>query len=160
MGNPIRVEVITSKGIVYSGDASIVIIPGTAGLLGVLHGHAPLVTTMRTGSLRIAGPDGEQMIAVGGGFADVRPDKVVIIARTAETAEEIDVERALAAKARALKRLRLAEEGRSPVVDVARAEAALKRAMTRLAVAGHPEGLEGEGWRRSRRRRGTRRRRR
>lgn len=133
MANKIRLDIITPERIVLSEDVSMVIARATDGDLGVLPGHAPLVAGLQVWPLRLITDDIERQIAVCSGFIEVRPEKVTILAACAELPEEIDVDRAEAAKARAESRLR--EPG--PEVDHLRAEAALRRAAVRLRVAGN-----------------------
>lgn len=128
---PIRLEVVTAERSVYSDDVDIVIAPGVEGELGILPHHAPLLTLLTMGELRIRKGEEEIIMAIGGGFLEVRPDKVVVLADTAERAEEIDLERAEAARRRAEERLALRPEE----VDRVRAEAAMRHAMIRLRVA-------------------------
>jgi F-type H+-transporting ATPase subunit epsilon len=127
---PIKLEVVTAERIVYSDDVDIVIAPGREGELGVLPHHAPLMTTLMPGEL-LARKEGEEYrLAISGGFLEVRPDRVIVLADTAERAEEIDIARAEAAKKRAEERL----SHPSSEVDAARAEAALRRALARIEV--------------------------
>jgi F-type H+-transporting ATPase subunit epsilon len=126
-----RLEIITAERVIYSDDVNAVIAPGIEGVLGILPHHAPLMTILQPGELIIR-KDGEEIIlCVTGGFLEVRPDKVIILADASEYCEEIDVERAEAAKKRAEERLKTRPEG----VDHARAEAALRRSIIRLKVA-------------------------
>ncbi len=109
-----------------------VIAPGADGQLGILPHHMPLLTTLQVGELRLKKGDEEISLAVTGGFLEVQPDRVVILADAAERAEEIDIARAETAKRRAEERLgkRVAE------IDLARADASLARSLVRLKVAG------------------------
>jgi len=126
----LKFEVITGERIVYADDVDIVIAPGSEGELGILPHHAPLLTTLQPGEVRARKGTDETAMAVSGGFMEVRPDKVIILADTAERAEEIDAARAEAARQRAAERL--AERGER--VDMARAEAALRRSIARLKI--------------------------
>ncbi|MFQ5996881.1 MAG: F0F1 ATP synthase subunit epsilon [Dehalococcoidales bacterium] len=128
----IRLDIVTAERMVYSEEVDMVIAPGVEGQLGILPHHAPLMTTIQAGELRVKRGSEEESLAIGGGFLEVRPDRVVILADTAERAEEIDVARAEAAKRRAQERL--AERG-APGIDETRAEAALRRSLARLKVA-------------------------
>lgn len=123
-----RVEIITPERRVYSADVRFVVLPGTEGELGILPDHAPLVTALKIDVVRITHEGKVQKIAVHGGFAEVRNNRVIILANAAERAEEIDRARAEAAKQRAETRL----AARTPDIDVVRAELALKRALARL----------------------------
>jgi len=127
----LRLEIVTAERVVYSEDVDMVVAPGVEGQLGILPHHAPLLTALKLGELEVK-KDGEvTYMAIGGGFLEVLGDKVIVLADTAERAEEIDVARAEAAKRRAEERLR----ERRPEIDVVRAEAALRRALLRLRVA-------------------------
>lgn len=123
-----HVEVIAAERVVYSGEADIVVAPGAAGQLGILPRHAPLLTQLVPGDLVIRDGSEETVLAVGGGFMEVGRNRVVVLADSAERADEIDIARAEEAIRRA--REYLAERG--PTVDAARAEAALSRALGRV----------------------------
>ena len=126
-----RLEVVTAERMVFSDDVNMVVAWGTEGQLGILPHHAPLMTMLRPGDLLIRKDNEEQYLAIGGGFLEVRPDKVIVLADACERAEEIDVTRAEAAKRRAEEILK----ARVPEVDTAVAEAALRRSLARLKVA-------------------------
>ena len=127
----IRLDIVTVERLVYSDEVDVIVAPGIEGELGILPNHAPLMTTLQPGELRIRQGGEEFSMAVTGGFLEVRPDRVTILADAAERAEEIDMARAEEAKRRAEEQL-----GRELVeVDTARAEAALRRSMIRLKVA-------------------------
>ncbi len=128
----IRLDIVTAERAVYSEDVEMVIAPGIQGQLGILPHHTPLMTTLQAGELRIKKDGQEVSLAISGGFMEVRPDKVVVLAGSAERADEIDVARAEEAKRRA--RERLSEKGQTDE-DEARAEASLGRSMVRLKVA-------------------------
>lgn len=128
---PIKVEVVTAERMVFSGEADIVIAPGVEGELGILPHHTPLMTTLQPGELVMRKAGQETALAITGGFLEVRPDRVTVLADAAERAEEIDIARAEAAKKRAEERLAQRAAG----VDEARAEASLRRAMIRLRIA-------------------------
>jgi F-type H+-transporting ATPase subunit epsilon len=128
----IKLEIVTAERIVYSEDVEAVIAPGIEGQLGILPHHAPLMTILQSGELRVKRGADEDIMAISGGFLEVRPDRVIVLADSAERAEEIDEARAEAAKQRAEQRLK--ERGVTPGLDMARAEAALRRAMARLTV--------------------------
>ena len=123
-------EVVTPERVAYSGQVSSLQAPGSEGSFGVLAGHIPLLTSLQIGRLRFVEEDGNEVkMAISGGFVEVRREQVAVLAETAERVEEIDVERAEAARQRAEERLAQArEEG----VDVVRAQAALARAINRL----------------------------
>ncbi|MFM1651207.1 F0F1 ATP synthase subunit epsilon [Brevibacillus sp. B_LB10_24] len=126
------VEVVTPERVVFSGEATMVIARGVAGELGILPNHIPLVTPLKVAPVRVKTTgDKETLIAVSGGFLEVRGDKVTILAETAELPDDIDVARAQSAKARAEQRL----NEKQADLNQRRAELALQRAMTRLFVA-------------------------
>ncbi len=127
----IKLDIVTAERVVFSGDVDIILAPGLEGELGILPHHAPLMTVLAPGEL-IARTSGEEYnLAVSGGFVEVRPDRVIILADSAERAEEIDIMRAEEAKERARKQL---DHPSSPG-DAAQAEAALRRALARIEVA-------------------------
>ncbi len=127
----LRLEVITPGGVVYRDDVDFVEAPGTLGYFGVLPGHAPFLSQIVDGRLRVLQGDREVQIAVHWGFVEVLDDEVIVLAETAEVSGDIDLERAETALKRA--RERLAEFGAA--YDVERARRAVKRAETRLEVA-------------------------
>ncbi len=128
----LKLEIVTAERIVYSDEnVDVVIAPGVQGELGILPRHTPLLTTLQPGVLVVKKGGEEYSMFVSGGFLEVMPDKVVVLADTAERAEEIDVARAEEARRRA--EVRIAES--ATTVDVARAEAALRRSLIRLKVA-------------------------
>jgi F-type H+-transporting ATPase subunit epsilon len=125
-----RLEIVTAERVVFSEDVDVVIVPGIEGQLGVLPHHAPLMTTLEPGELLVRKGGEEFSLAITGGFVEVRPDRIIILADAAERVEEIDVARAEEAKRRAEERLK----ERAPEVDLLRAEAALRRSLARLDV--------------------------
>jgi F-type H+-transporting ATPase subunit epsilon len=129
----LKLDIVTAERIVYSEDVNAVIAPGIEGQLGILPHHAPLMTILQAGELVVRRGNEEDSLAISGGFLEVRPDRVIVLADSAERAEEIDEARAEAAKQRAEQRLK--ERGVTPGLDEARCEAALRRAMARLTVA-------------------------
>lgn len=134
MAGTIKLEIVTPERVVVSEQAQIVMAPGTLGEFGVLIGHTPFLTSLQIGAVRYVDPrGGEHFTFVSGGFAEVLPDRVTILAESAERRRDIDVERARAALERAQKRL--AEMRSREAVDFARAQAALQRALTRLKIA-------------------------
>ena len=133
-----RFELATPTRLVVSSEVDEVVAPGTEGYFGVLPGHAAFLTTLGAGELTYRQGREEQHLAVIGGFAEVRGERVIVLAEGAERPEEIDRERAERAKERAEQRL----AGKSPTtpseeIDYTRALAALTRALTRLQVASH-----------------------
>jgi|SRR5579863_1082603 len=131
MADTFQLEIVTPEKKVVDTAAAEVQIPGKNGYLGILPGHAPLITELAVGEITYRDGSQEQKLAVAWGFAEVLPDKVTILAETAERPSEIDVERARKAKDRAEKLLSSGD----PNVDVERALAAQKKAETRLEVA-------------------------
>jgi F-type H+-transporting ATPase subunit epsilon len=132
MADTFQLEIVTPEKKVVDTRASQVQIPGKNGYLGVLPGHAPLITELAVGEITYKDGGEEQKLAVAWGFAEVLPDKVTILAETAERPSEIDVERARKAKERAEQRLTSGDTN----VDVERSLNALHKAETRLEVAG------------------------
>lgn len=135
-----RLDIVSPDKLVYSEDVRMVIVRSTGGELGILPKHAPLVTGLIPHALRVKfdGGKNDQLIACAGGFMEVTPEKVTILATAAEEPVNIDVNRAKAAMARAKERL--AEIHAHPEmkdkIDEARAELALHRALARLTAAG------------------------
>ena len=128
----LKLDIVTAERVVYSADVDMVIAPGVEGQLGILPHHAPLMTILQAGELVVRRGAEEDSLAISGGFLEVRPDRVIVLADTAERAEEIDVARAEAARKRAEERLR----GVKKVgLDETRADAALRRAIARISVA-------------------------
>ncbi len=131
MADTFQLEVVTPEKVVVREPAEEAQIPGKEGYLGVLPGHAPLITELGVGEISYKTGGAEKRLAVAWGFAEVLPDKVTILAETSERAEDIDVARAQKAKQRAEERL----ASGNTELDFTRAENALKRADTRLDVA-------------------------
>ncbi|HSR29768.1 MAG TPA: F0F1 ATP synthase subunit epsilon [Anaerolineae bacterium] len=129
----IRCEVVTAERTVFDDSVDMVVAPGIQGQLGILPHHAPLMTSLTYGELIIHREGYEdEYIAIGGGFMEVGPDHVTILADSAERAEEIDLERAEVARQRAEE---LMAQKQREDADLIRAEAALRRSMLRLKVA-------------------------
>jgi F-type H+-transporting ATPase subunit epsilon len=128
----IKVSVVTPDGPVYDSDVEMVSTKAQSGELGILPGHIPMVAPLQIGAVRLKKDGKTEFIAVSGGFLEVRPDQVTILAQSAEKASDIDVERALRAKERAEQRMR---EQKLEHTDFRRAELALQRAINRLAVS-------------------------
>ncbi len=129
----IEVSVVTPDGTVYEGQVEMVSAKAQSGELGILPGHVPLVAPLDIGAVRLKKDNAVQLVAVSGGFIEVRPDKVTILAEAAELPENIDVARARAAKERAEKRLSQAKQDE---IDFKRAQYALRRALNRIEVSG------------------------
>jgi len=130
----LTLEVATPTRLVVAETVDEVVVPGSEGYFGVLPGHAPLLATLGIGELMYRKDTAQYYLALTGGFAEVRNDKVIVLAENAERPDEIDRERAQRAKERAERLL----SGREPDVDYARAQAALTRAVIRLQVAARP----------------------
>ena len=126
----IRCEIVSQDRMVWEGDADIVIVPGTAGELGILPNHAPLLTTLKFGILKVRVKGQEELFTVAGGLVEVQPDLITVLADSAENVREIDIARAEAARRRAED---LLQQGVPPDSDVyLRMEAALKRSNLRI----------------------------
>jgi F-type H+-transporting ATPase subunit epsilon len=126
----IKLDIVTAERVVYSDEVDVVVAPGIEGQLGILPHHAPLMTTLQPGELRAKKGGEEFSLVISGGFLEVRPDRVIILADAAERVEEIDTARAEEAKRRAEELLRQP----APGIDTTRAQAALSRALVRLQV--------------------------
>ncbi len=127
----INLEVISVERTVYSGSVDMVIAPGIDGELGILPHHTLLMTVLKPGELRIKTGSEEESLAVSGGFLQVLPDRVVVLADAAERVEEIDLARAEAARRRAQEKIKEGAKG----APLAQEEAALRRALARITVA-------------------------
>jgi F-type H+-transporting ATPase subunit epsilon len=140
----LRLEIVTPEKLAYQDDVDSVVLPGSEGELGILPHHAPLVSTLGVGELRIRKGASEESFAIAGGFLQVRPDKVVVMAELADMAPEIDLEKAQAARRDAEKAL---ETGFDEGADLAAARAALQVALLRQRIAErrHREGPRHRG---------------
>ena len=133
MAEKLFLEVVTPQNAVVSEAIESVVAPGSEGEFGVLKGHTTFLTSLKTGVLRYKDASSkERYLFINGGFAEVLPDKVTILAESAERRKDIDVARAEQAKKRAEERLARKSEN----VDTARAEAALRRAIFRISIKG------------------------
>ena len=153
MAGKLDVEIVTGERVVFEEhDVDMVVAPGGAGTLGILPQHAPLITTLSFGELRIKKGNEEQSILVYGGFMEVADDKVLVLADSAERAEEVDVDRAESARRRAEESI----AGRQSTMELEEAQATLRRANLRLRVGqkrssrrgprgGGAEGIPGSG---------------
>ena len=128
----IRLDIVTPDRLVARDAVTAVTIPGKNGYLGILPGHAPLLTEIASGALVYTRDGKSHTLSVNWGFAEVLPDRVIVLAQTCERADEIDVGRAEKAKTRAEERLKRFND---PQVDMERARKALTRAMARLEAA-------------------------
>ncbi len=131
MAEKLFLEVVTPQKSVVSEEAEIVVAPGSEGEFGVLKGHTTFLTSLKMGTLRYKDANGkERVLFINGGFAEVLPTQVTILAESAERRMHIDVARAQKAKERAEQRL----ANRTADLDIVRAEAALRRAIHRLGI--------------------------
>ena len=128
----IQLEIVTPERLAYSDTVDAVVLPGSEGELGVLPHHAPLVAMLGVGELRIRKAGQEESFAIVGGFLQVRPDKVVVMAETADMASEIDLEKAQEARREAERAI---ESGYQEGADLAAARAQLQQALLRIRVA-------------------------
>jgi F-type H+-transporting ATPase subunit epsilon len=126
-----RLDIVTPEKVVFSEEIEFVVAPGADGELGILPEHAPLVTALKIGTLRVQQGGKFFKVAVSGGFMEVKNSRIVVLADTAERADQIDVERANAAKQRAEQRL----NSKDPDIDIKRAEIALHKALNRIKAA-------------------------
>lgn len=130
--NTVHVNVVTPDGAAFEGDARMVTAKSVTGELGILPKHIPMVTPLDVSVLKLRHEDGGRtLIAISGGFMEVRPDTVTILAETAEMADKIDYDRASAAKVRAERRL---QDTKLSELEFRRAELALKKAINRLSI--------------------------
>lgn len=136
----LHVEVVTGERIVFAmDDVDMAVVPGVDGMLGILPGHAQLISLLTNGELRVKKGGAEESIVVFGGFVEVSHDRVTILADTAERASEIDIERAEAARTNAEETKR----NRADAVSIADADAALRRAAVRLRIGRRRHGRTG-----------------
>lgn len=126
-----RLEIATAERVVYSEDVEILVAPGMDGQLGILPNHAPLLTALQPGEIRVVREGEESYMAVSGGFLEVMANRVTILADTAERAEEIDIERAEEAMQRAQERIETSVSD----MDLQRALASIRRSQARLLAA-------------------------
>jgi len=142
MAGKLNVEIVTGERAVFKeDDVDMVVAPGGGGMLGILPQHAPLITTLAFGELRIKKGGGEQSILVYGGFMEVGDNKVLVLADSAERAEEVDVDRAETARRRAEESI----AGRQTTMDLEEAQATLRRANLRLRVGQRRGSRRGSG---------------
>lgn len=140
---PIEVEIITQERVLFQGEADMVILPGSEGEMGILPRHAPLLSTLGYGALRLKTAGSEQFFTIYGGVVEIQPFRVTVLADVAERSEDIDIERAQAARDRAARMLH--EGAPADPGQAAALEAALKRAEIRLKVASHRRGQQRPG---------------
>ena len=131
MAKELFLEVVTPQSAIVSEEVQIVVAPGSEGEFGALKGHTTFLTSLKVGTLRYKDANGkERFLFINGGFAEVLPDKVTILAESAERRQHIDVQRATDAKDRAEKRI----AAKAADTDFVRAEASLRRALHRLSL--------------------------
>jgi F-type H+-transporting ATPase subunit epsilon len=128
---PIQLEIVSPERRAYADEVDMVTVPGIDGELGILPHHTRLISALGTGELRIKKGGIEQLLFISGGFVEVRPDKVVVMADLAEHSDEIDEQRAVEARKRAESEL---EQAKTPA-DIARVRAALQTALMRERIA-------------------------
>jgi len=129
---PIKLQIVTAERLIFEGDVDEINVPGQEGDMGILPKHAPLMTTLRPGEIVVVTDKQSQFVAVSGGFLEVRPERVIILADSPERADEIDIARAQEAMERAKANM---SDKANAGLDAASAEAALARALTRVKVA-------------------------
>lgn len=130
MDNKVKLDIVTPYGLILSEEVDEITATGSEGEFGVLPGHVHFITTLKIGMLILKDGGKTSYVFVNSGYAEVSPDKVVILADSAERAEDINIERAVAARKRAEERLKQEER-----IDFMRATAALERATIRMQVA-------------------------
>lgn len=135
---PLNLQVVTAERIIINEDVDTLVAPGSDGELGILPRHAPLLSGLKPGELRFRRGGEENYLAIGGGFIEVLNNKVIVLADSAERSEEIDLERAEAARRTAEQTL--ANRGQMSIEQLAAAEAALRRAMVRLDIGTRRRG--------------------
>jgi F-type H+-transporting ATPase subunit epsilon len=127
----VKLEIVTAERQVFSEDVTAITAEGAEGQMTILPNHAPLITMLAPGEMVIRKDGDEIYLAISGGFLEVRPDRVIVLADACERSDEIDLERAAQAKRRAEDRLKKL----APEIDQTRAEVALRRSLARLRVA-------------------------
>jgi F-type H+-transporting ATPase subunit epsilon len=127
---PIRCEIVSQDRMVFEGDADMVLVPGSQGEMGILPNHAPLLSTLKYGVLRVRIKDREELFTVAGGIVEVQPDLITVMADAAENVNEIDIGRAEAARRRAEELLKQGLPADSDAYS--KIEAALRRSTLRL----------------------------
>jgi F-type H+-transporting ATPase subunit epsilon len=133
---PIHVEIVSAEGAIFSGDADMVFAPAKMGEIGIAPRHAPLLTDLKPGSVRVQNADGERLFYVTGGVLEIQPHLVTVLADSALHAEQLDEAEALAARERA----REALEGKHGAIDLARAQSELAEAEARYRAAQQLKG--------------------
>lgn len=129
----LKVSIVTPDGPVYDSNVEMVSTKAQSGELGILPGHIPMVAPLQIGAVRLKNGNNTELVAVSGGFLEVRPEQVTILAQSAEKEESIDIERAKEAKSRAESRI----QSNQADIDQVRAELALRRTVNRINVYEH-----------------------
>ena len=132
----IHVNIVSAEGEIFSGEADMVFAPAKAGEVGIAPRHAPLITTLKPGSVRVQTADGEKLFYVTGGILEIQPHLITVLADSALHAEQLDESEALAARERAKEML----EGKHGAIDLARAQAELTEAEARYRAAQQLKG--------------------
>jgi len=127
----IKIDIVTPEKAIYSGEVDMAVIPGEMGELGILPKHCPLLTTLQTGEIRLNKGDEVESIFISGGFCEVLPDQITVLADVAERADEIDTERAQEALDRAEELMKHKDDK----ADISTAEASLRKSHVRLKLA-------------------------
>jgi len=135
----IHVNIVSTEGEIFSGDADMVFAPAKAGEIGIAPRHAPLLTTLKPGSVRVQTGEGEKLFYVTGGILEIQPHLITVLADSALHADQLDEAEALAARERA----REALEGKHGAIDLARAQAELVEAEARYRAAQQLKGHRG-----------------
>ncbi len=125
-----HIDIVTPDKTVFSGSINRFFAPSVDGYFEILYNHTPFLAALKTGKIFITKNEEKEYIAISGGFAEVFNNRVIVLAETAESAKDIDIERAKKSKERALKRV----VDKSPSIDIERAKASLLRALMRLSV--------------------------
>ena len=135
MSKTFQLDIRTPEGVAWQGETEIVTLPGKQGAFQVLINHAPLLTELEIGEIRLTDNQGKELVfASSGGFAEVRLNEVIVLTETIEQAEAIDASRAKSSKERAVERIKEARTNPDAQINRTRAEAALARAENRLKV--------------------------
>ena len=131
MAHTINVDIVSAEGQIYAGEASMVFVPATQGEIGIAPRHAPLLTTLKAGEVRVQSASGEeQSFYVGGGALEIQPTRVTVLADTAARAKDLDEAQAMTAKARA----EAALSDRNEQIDIVEAQMELARAVVQLTM--------------------------
>lgn len=135
---PLHLEIVTSERTIFNGEVDMVTVPGGDGVMGVLPKHAPVLSTLKPGELRVRVGNDVQEFAIGGGFVDIHDDRVIILADSAERADEIDEARAEAAMSRAADLLKNPPQNKEELMHI---ENSMRRSQVRLRMARKGRGL-------------------